>query len=153
MSLHFRQLALVLMLFPLFVGCGRSEPIPAATAALAFAAPASPAATVTLSSATAIPQKATSMATPRRRQPPSGPHPLYSAHVEFDRYTVHHWQSVTVSITSVLLGIAIERAAIDSIEENLFDSFPEYACLKDSYELKYAVSAGSPSTGQSELWK
>jgi CubicO group peptidase (beta-lactamase class C family) len=58
----------------------------------------------------------------------------YNAHVEFDRDTLHHLQSVTKSITSILVGIAIERGFIDSVQENLFDFFPQYAHLVDAYK-------------------
>jgi len=55
----------------------------------------------------------------------------YNAHVEFDKDTVHHLQSVTKSITSILVGIAIERGFIDGVGEKLVDFFPEYAHLVD----------------------
>jgi CubicO group peptidase (beta-lactamase class C family) len=48
-----------------------------------------------------------------------------------DRETVHHLQSVTKSITSLLIGIAIDQGLIGGVEEKLFDFFPEYAHLSD----------------------
>jgi CubicO group peptidase (beta-lactamase class C family) len=51
--------------------------------------------------------------------------------VEFDAGTLHYMASVTKSITSALVGIAIDRGAIGGVDEKLFSFFPEYAHLQD----------------------
>ena len=44
-----------------------------------------------------------------------------------DRVTIHPQHSVTKSVTSLLLGIAIDQQLIPSVEEKLATFFPEYA--------------------------
>jgi CubicO group peptidase (beta-lactamase class C family) len=50
--------------------------------------------------------------------------------VEFDRETKHDLRSITKSVTSLLLGVAVARRLIDGIDRALFDFFPEYAELR-----------------------
>ena len=50
--------------------------------------------------------------------------------VSFQRDTKHDLRSVTKSVTSLLVGIAIDRKLIRSIEEPIFDFFSEYADLR-----------------------
>lgn len=49
---------------------------------------------------------------------------------DFDRETLHYVASVSKSITSVLVGIALDSGFIGSVEDSLFRYFPEYAGLK-----------------------
>lgn len=45
----------------------------------------------------------------------------------FARDTLHFCASVTKSVTSQLLGIAVDRGAVESIETKTFSFFPDYA--------------------------
>jgi len=54
----------------------------------------------------------------------------------FDRDDTHNMCSVTKSITSALVGIAIDRGLIGSVEEKVFDFFPENADLMAGDSLK-----------------
>ena len=47
----------------------------------------------------------------------------------FDRDTPHFQASVTKSITSILVGIAIDKGFLQGVDEKVFDFFPEYANL------------------------
>jgi CubicO group peptidase (beta-lactamase class C family) len=51
--------------------------------------------------------------------------------VDFDRETTHNLASVTKSVTSALVGIAIDRGFIGDVGDRVFDFFPEYAHLQD----------------------
>ena len=70
--------------------------------------------------------------------------------VEFDRDTLHFQASVTKSITSLLLGIAIDKKLIRGIEEKMFSFFPEYAGLNSgeksdiSIQHMLTMSSGIP---------
>jgi CubicO group peptidase (beta-lactamase class C family) len=48
----------------------------------------------------------------------------------FDRRTLHYVASVSKSITSALVGIALDRGLIASVEDSLFSFFPDYTDLK-----------------------
>lgn len=50
----------------------------------------------------------------------------------FARDSLQHFQSTTKSITSALVGIAIDRGEIGSVTEPLFDYLPQYARLRDA---------------------
>ena len=50
--------------------------------------------------------------------------------VAFDRNRVHNMHSVTKSFTSALVGIAIDRGYIESVDQKIFDFFPEYASYR-----------------------
>jgi CubicO group peptidase (beta-lactamase class C family) len=50
----------------------------------------------------------------------------------FDATTKHDMRSVSKSITSVLIGIAIDRKLIASVDEPLLTFFPQYAALKST---------------------
>ncbi len=62
----------------------------------------------------------------------------------FGRDTIHDLASVTKSVTSTLLGIAIDRGKIADVHQSLFGYFPEYAHLndgsKDGVELQHVVT-------------
>jgi CubicO group peptidase (beta-lactamase class C family) len=49
--------------------------------------------------------------------------------VAFDRDTLHFQASVTKSITSLLLGIALDKQLIPGVDEKMFSFFPEYPAL------------------------
>jgi hypothetical protein len=44
----------------------------------------------------------------------------------YDQNTLHHVQSVTKSFSSVLIGIAIHKGLIDSVEQKMVDLFPDH---------------------------
>lgn len=50
--------------------------------------------------------------------------------LHFDRDTAHNLHSATKSITSTLLGIAIDRGYITGVEETVYDFFPQYEHLR-----------------------
>jgi CubicO group peptidase (beta-lactamase class C family) len=54
--------------------------------------------------------------------------------VDFDIDTTHNLASVTKSFTSALVGIAIDKGFIQSVDEKVFTFFPEYAHLKDAHK-------------------
>lgn len=47
--------------------------------------------------------------------------------IVFDAYTPHDIRSVTKSVTSALVGIALHSGLLDSLDQPLLDLFPEYA--------------------------
>ena len=47
--------------------------------------------------------------------------------IEFDENTLHDLRSVSKSVTSALIGIAIDRGYIKSVDVPIFQFFPEYA--------------------------
>jgi CubicO group peptidase (beta-lactamase class C family) len=53
------------------------------------------------------------------------------AFTEFGVDTTHNLASVTKSVTSALVGIAIDRGLIEGVDEPVFAFFPEYASLND----------------------
>ena len=53
----------------------------------------------------------------------------YTGELGFDRDDTHTLCSATKSIVSALCGIAIDKGFVDSVEEKVFDFFPEYSDL------------------------
>jgi len=53
----------------------------------------------------------------------------YTGEYGFDRDDTHNLASVTKSITTTLVGIAIDQGAIESVDQHVFDFFPEHADL------------------------
>lgn len=51
--------------------------------------------------------------------------------IEYDIDTMHNLASVTKAITSLLIGIAIDKGFIESESEKVFNFFPEYSHLND----------------------
>ena len=92
----------------------------------------------------------------------SGPDEIQSrrvGNVTFDADTLHDMKSVSKSVASLVLGIAIERGLIRSVNEPLLSFFPELSDLrspeKDSLRLVHALTMtmglrwveATPSTG------
>src|SRR5438552_9318394 len=50
--------------------------------------------------------------------------------VHFDKNTMHDCRSITKSVISMLLGIAISQGKIKSLGESVYDFFPEYVDLR-----------------------
>ncbi len=72
-------------------------------------------------------------------------HPTYGdGPVSYDRGTKHCLSSVTKSITATLLGIAIDRGFVPSVDERVLGYFPEMADLdvglKSAITLKHLVT-------------
>jgi CubicO group peptidase (beta-lactamase class C family) len=67
--------------------------------------------------------------------------------VRFDRETAHVLSSVTKSFTAALLGIAIDQGFISSVDEKVFDFYPELADLntgrKQDITLRHLVTMSS----------
>jgi CubicO group peptidase (beta-lactamase class C family) len=49
----------------------------------------------------------------------------------FDRETLHYVASVSKSITSALVGIALDRGLLDGVDLPLFEFYPEHAALEN----------------------
>ncbi len=64
--------------------------------------------------------------------------------LNFDRDVAHNLHSATKSITSTILGIAINQGFIASVEDKLYDFFPQYESLrnemKDRMRLKHLLN-------------
>lgn len=52
--------------------------------------------------------------------------------VKYGPETRHNLASVTKSVTSILVGIALDQGAIHSVDDPVFDYFPQYAHLSDA---------------------
>lgn len=55
----------------------------------------------------------------------------HGPYTDFNRETIHNLASVTKSITSALIGLAIDNGFIQDVNQKVFDFFPEYADLRD----------------------
>ena len=55
---------------------------------------------------------------------------------DFNRDTFHNLASVTKTVTSVLVRIAVDRGEIGGVDEKVSVYFPEYAILKRMVEMK-----------------
>jgi CubicO group peptidase (beta-lactamase class C family) len=60
----------------------------------------------------------------------------YTGETGYDMNDLHVLCSATKSVTSALLGIAMDKGYIDSVEREVFDYFPEYADLLEQSPLK-----------------
>jgi CubicO group peptidase (beta-lactamase class C family) len=58
----------------------------------------------------------------------------------YNQYTLHTLQSATKSVTSTLIGIAIDRGAIRSLDTPIRDFFPEHRHLFDSDSVKASIT-------------
>ena len=54
------------------------------------------------------------------------------AHKDFDRDTLHCQASATKSVTSILLGIAIDQGLVQGVEEKMLSFYPEHSDLNDT---------------------
>jgi CubicO group peptidase (beta-lactamase class C family) len=64
---------------------------------------------------------------------------FHGAYVEFDRDTRHNTHSVTKSFTSALVGIAVDKGLIQSIDEKIFNYFADYSSLLDQQKEKITI--------------
>ena len=64
--------------------------------------------------------------------------------VDFDAQTLHNLKSVSKSVASLVVGIAVDRGLIRSVDEPIFSFFPELADLrtaaKDRILLRHALT-------------
>ncbi len=58
----------------------------------------------------------------------------------FDSDSIHYLYSVTKSITSLLVGIAIDKGFIQSVDQKLLDFFPQYTDIQNLDERKRAIT-------------
>jgi CubicO group peptidase (beta-lactamase class C family) len=56
------------------------------------------------------------------------------------RHMLHHVWSITKSVTSALIGIAIDQGLIDSVDEKLLSFFPEYDDIQNLDERKESIT-------------
>jgi CubicO group peptidase (beta-lactamase class C family) len=64
---------------------------------------------------------------------------FHGAYIEFNRDTRHNTHSVTKSFTSALVGIAVEKGFIQSIDEKIFNYFADYSLLLDQQKEKITI--------------
>jgi CubicO group peptidase (beta-lactamase class C family) len=64
---------------------------------------------------------------------------LNGAYVDYDNNSLHELHSVTKALTSIVVGIAIDKGFIKSEKELIFSYFPEYKYLKDSLKGKITL--------------
>jgi CubicO group peptidase (beta-lactamase class C family) len=64
---------------------------------------------------------------------------FHGDYINFDRDTRHNTHSATKSFTSVLVGIAIEKGFIQSVDDKIFDYFPDYSSLIDPQKEKITI--------------
>ena len=60
-------------------------------------------------------------------------------YVDFDINSLHTLHSVNKALTSMLVGIAIDKGFIKNEKEQVFSYFPEYNDLKDSIKVKITI--------------
>ena len=68
-----------------------------------------------------------------------------------------HIASATKSITAILVGIAIDKGIIESVEQNVLDFFPEYQLKRgektlEQVKIKHLLSMTAPYKFKSEPW-
>ncbi|SKA31015.1 CubicO group peptidase, beta-lactamase class C family [Enhydrobacter aerosaccus] len=95
----------------------------------------------------------------------SGPDEIHDRHIRnvvFDADTQHDLKSVSKSVASLVVGIAIDRGLIDSVNQPVFSFFPELSDLrtpeKDSLKLSHVLTMSmglawieaTPSTGNDD---
>lgn len=64
---------------------------------------------------------------------------FHGAYIEFDQDTRHNTHSVTKSFTSALVGIAVDKGLIQSIDEKIFNYFADYSSLLDQQKEKITI--------------
>lgn len=60
--------------------------------------------------------------------------------IQFDKETTHNIASTTKSITSLLVGLAIDKGFIEDSKSKVFSFFPTYSMLNDSEKERITVS-------------
>lgn len=81
----------------------------------------------------------------------------YTGEMGFDRDDTHSLASVTKSVTSTLVGIALDRGALTSLQQPVFDFFPEHADLLDaeprrrSMTLEHLITMQAPIVWNDEV--
>ena len=75
---------------------------------------------------------------------------------DFDATSRHDMRSVSKSVTSLLVGIAIDRKLIAGADEPVVKFFPDYAALKspgwDSITLRHLLTMSTTSSPSSRSW-
>ncbi len=66
-------------------------------------------------------------------------HDLNGVYIDFDINSLHTLHSVTKALTSLLVGIAIDKGFIKNENETVFSYFPEYKELSDSIKEKITI--------------
>ncbi|UCC58334.1 MAG: serine hydrolase, partial [Candidatus Bathyarchaeum sp.] len=64
---------------------------------------------------------------------------LNFVHKDFDLSTLHCQASASKSITSILLGIAIDQGLVQGVQQKMFSFFPEYSDLNDTEKGKITL--------------
>ena len=59
--------------------------------------------------------------------------------VEWQPYMTHHVQSVTKSVTSACIGIAIDKGFIKSVDQSIFDYLPDHMEFKNNGREKITI--------------
>ena len=59
--------------------------------------------------------------------------------VNFSMNTIHNQASVTKSFTSALVGLAIDKGYISSVNEKVYDYFPEYSEFRDEQKHQMTI--------------
>ena len=75
----------------------------------------------------------------------------------FSKDETVHIASATKSITAILVGIAIDKGIIESVEQNVLDFFPEYQLKRgektlEQVKIKHLLSMATPYKFKSEPW-
>jgi len=64
---------------------------------------------------------------------------FHGDYIDFNRDTRHDTHSATKSFTSILVGIAIDKGLIQSVNDKIFDYFPDYSNLLDQQKEKITI--------------
>jgi CubicO group peptidase (beta-lactamase class C family) len=95
-------------------------------------------------------------------QVPGGPYGHRIENVRFDADTLHNMKSVSKSVMSLAVGLAIDRGLMRSVEQPIFDFFPELSDLrtpeKDRIQLVHVLTMSmglkwveaTPATGDDD---
>ena len=75
----------------------------------------------------------------------------FTGETGFDMYDTHNLCSATKSFTSALIGIAIDKGFIQSVDQKVFDFFPEHADLLSITPEKQNITLGHLLTMRSGL--